>query len=352
MIDFEKLTLNLVMAMHKSLFAFCFLLAFSLQAQDMLYHVTTANPMTFNPAFAGSAFGRFGTYKNARFATGFQVRQNGQPFEFGKCVSFDRLSSKLGGAIGFSAEHHSVQNLIKIASFKGIYNYILPINKNLVVKAAIEIGVENKMLDLTNIRFIDMGQNNYFQSVSPIYLDPILTMPRGKNYSSTYLTLGTGVLVESDRIAFGFSLRNLNRPNWAFSSGVIQRKPMMTTLHFQGVILRHEKYDVYFKSLLAYQATQNMLNTGFQLKSKKLMGGLFYNYYSLFQGKQSCAMTSIGYTYNRFLQFRYGLENNLLSKIWAPNHSFSVLVLLNYKSTCTRCWPRIFNKGRYPDLTF
>lgn len=316
-----------------------------LNAQEMLFHVNTASPVTFNPAFAGrgiSRDGNFGRLFIASQKSDFQ-RSNSQ------IASLDWHSYRLGGGLALIVEQQDIaNNLIKLYTLKGIYNYVLPITKNLLIKWAIQPGYEIKSLNPE--RLSELQSNYQSLALHPSLYDSIFENNHHSN-SKNYFTLGSGILVQKQRLEFGLAFQNINRPNWSFSENVVVRKSMQSTFHIQYKFFAAKKFDLYAKSLLTTQQSAQLFNIGLQFKSKHWMAGLSLNQYQCIFFNRDYLLGTLGYTYRNF-QLRYGYELRL-DKQSIPtvnNQSLSLQVQFQM-SNYTVCRP-YFRPYRFNDITF
>lgn len=317
----------------------------NMSAQEMLFHVNTASPLSFNPAFAGNGNNKHG----AEGRLFMNTSQNDIQKINAQLISMDWKSWNLGSGLGFIYEEQSVgHGLIKLRALKGIYNYFLPINRKLTIRAAIQPGIEIKTLDVTRIL--------YFQSpdeigIHPSYYDSYFTHSSNK-VSRTYFTLGSGILIQTRNMEAGIAFQNINRPNWAFSENTVVKKSMQSNFHIQYMFFNHKKYELYAKSLLSTQLSTKLFNIGTQIKSKHWMGGISINNYRSSYSKGNYVLGTFGFTIHQF-QLRYGYEFNL-TKTPHPNFNNQSLTLqlqfmVKRFNICHR--PFIPNY-RFNDITF
>jgi hypothetical protein len=178
-----------------------------MDAQEMLFHVNTASPLSFNPAFAGKGFSRYGGDGRLIIA----AQQSDFQRTNAKIISLDWLSYNLGGGLALISEEQNIaNNLIRLYSFKGIYNYLLPINKNFIIKTAIQPGFEIKSLNQD--RLVELQSNYQSLSLHPSIYDSIFENNRHSN-SRNYFTFGSGIITQLKRLELGIAFQNMNRPN-------------------------------------------------------------------------------------------------------------------------------------------
>ena len=340
-----NLLLYLSMLLRHLVITILFFAFNKMDAQEILFHVNTASPVSFNPAYAGKGISRYGNYGRLIIASqksDFQ-RTNSQ------IISHDWHSPSLGGGLGLIIVQQDIAaNLIKLYFFKGIYNYILPINKSLTFKFAIQPGYEVKSLNPD--RLSELQSSYQSLALHPSIYDSIFENNRHTN-SKNYLTLGSGILAQTQRLELGIAFQNMNRPNWSFSDNVVVRKSMQSTFHIQYKLIAKKKFELYAKSLMTTQTSAQLFNFGLQFKSKHWMGGVSLNQYQCIFFNRDYLLGTVGYTY-RIFQLRYGYELRL-DKQNTPivnNQSISLQVQIRMSNN-TICHPP-FPRQRFNDITF
>ncbi len=316
-----------------------------MDAQEMLFHVNTASPLSFNPAFAGNGNNRHGSEGRLFINTS----QNDIQKTNAQLISLDWKSWNLGGGLGFIYEQQFVGNgLIQLRALKGIYSYVLPINRKLSIRAAIQPGFETKSLDASKILLFQSPDDI---GIHPTYYDGVFNNSSYKG-SSAYFTLGSGILIQTPTLEAGAAFQNINRPNWAFTENAVVKKSMQSTFHLQYRFFSHKKYEFYAKSLLSTQVSTKLFNIGTQIKSRHWMGGLSFNNYRSIYAERNYLLGTIGFTTHQF-QLRYGYEFNL-TKIPNPNFNnqsitLQIQFIMRRRLVCFRSF---IPNYRFNDITF
>lgn len=340
----HKLKLILIMSLRQISVIICLIYSWKMYSQEMLYHVNIASPLSFNPAYAGNAFDQY-TNKSRLF---MGIQQNEFQRTNGFFMSFDLPIDKLRGGVGLIIDQQSIANsLITKKAIKGIYNYVLPFNKNLYVRWAIQPGYENKILDETKLNSTQSISN---LGIHPSFYDSAL-QNKNHNNNRDYFTIGSGILIETPKLEFGFALQNINRPNWSFSDNVIVKKAMQTIFHVQYKVYNKEKFEVYAKTMLNTQLSAQLFNIGLQLKSKHWMFGFSYNQYQSIFHIQDYVLGTFAYTADE-LQLRYSYELQLFPSNTAQIFNQSIGVQYQFSAhTVKGC--RFFRpRSQFLDLSF
>lgn len=318
---------------------------FGLSAQDALYRITISSPLSINPAFAGSSGRRSAFYNRIIIANQFDQTQNRRNFQ----LSYDAVHHTLGGGLGFYASKQSIAGVINLYSANGIYNYILPITKKLIVKTAFQIGYESKSIDqFTFYRRLEFS--NYLNQIDPVVYDGVLS---GKpiHENRAFMTIGAGSIAIWHQLEIGISAFNINRPNWSFVKDEIHKKPLHYNFHIQHPIYNSKNYHILAKTLYSTQNNEKYFVLGTQLKSKTIMFGVFYQDYKNHQNKYQFAETSFGYYFKWFL-LRFGLQQNLNDQINYKNFNKSLSLLYIFHTSSIRfCRPSLIGE-KFPDNTF
>ncbi len=190
--------------MRKVLLAVLALSALRSAAQDPIFSQFYATPLQLNPAFAGSSYApRAGAaYRNQW--TGFNTAYRTYS------VFYEQSIDRLNSGLGFQLEGDDAGNgILRTTRFSINYAYRLKISENLAVKIGVEGGFMQTALDWEKLVFPDQ--------LDP-WAGPTLTTTetRPDQLNKTVLDLSSGLLLVSNRVWLGMSLKHLNTPARGF----------------------------------------------------------------------------------------------------------------------------------------
>lgn len=175
-------------------------------AQDPHFSQFFANPVYTNPAFAGSSnHGR--AVMNARnqwsSISGTFVTYN---------AAYDEHYDIINGGLGFMVTRDQAGiGLLTTNSVSAAYSYIIPVNKYLTVRAAVQAGIVQKSLDFTNYTWGDqiMKMRGIVRPTGQATPEPSIVFP---NFAA-------GVIAYTKQFYGGFALHNLTEPDQRFFTG-------------------------------------------------------------------------------------------------------------------------------------
>ena len=177
-----------------------------LLAQDPHFSQFYANPVYTNPAFAGSSnHGR--SVLNARN----QWSSISGTFTT-LSAAYDENFDKINGGLGFILSRDEAGiGLLTTNTFSTAYSYIIPVNKYLTFRAAIQASFVQKTLDFSNFTWGDqiLKKQGIVKSVSS---QPI------PNQSITFGNFAAGFIGYTKYIYGGFAIHNLTEPDQSFSN--------------------------------------------------------------------------------------------------------------------------------------
>jgi type IX secretion system PorP/SprF family membrane protein len=194
----------------------------SLQAQDPIFSQYYATPLQINPAFAGSAFA-------PRFGIGYRHQWQGFDRAYTTYAGFYEQSlDHLNSGIGFHIEGDDAGNgILKTTRVSGHYAYRLMINKTTGIKIGVEAGAYQSRLDWDKLIFPDQ--------IDPVNgVGNLTAEQRPDRLTRTRLDLSSGLLLFSERLWLGVSLKHLNTPSETFllvNDNLARGLPIRYTLH-------------------------------------------------------------------------------------------------------------------------
>ena len=191
---------------------FCCFFSFQLKAQDIQFSQFYAVPVYQNPAFAGSTFmHRFTVHQRLQWMN-LDARYTST------LIGYDTHFDKIRGGIGIIATH-DIQSSDKIVTddVSGQYAYEIPLSEKYVLRAGAQLGIVSKAVDYSQFRYAQDFTDQGFQ---------------GNTYSQYgsntiyYGTIGSGLVLFSDKFWGGIAAHNMNQPKQTFYSNTNNRLPI------------------------------------------------------------------------------------------------------------------------------
>jgi len=202
-------------------------------AQDATFSQNFSNPLSLNPAYAGSlGCSRFvADYRN-EFPLASSYDKNNF---FSSCnndvtysASYDQYVDKLAGGLGlvFTSNNELNDNTYQKYNYKqnwinGIYAFNLRINDNFHIRPSINMGVGQNYFII-----VDNGPP---PGVIFSYPSPPISYPNTVSKAINYFNIGTGVLFACKNFISGIALDHINKPNIGLFS--TSKLPMKLTIH-------------------------------------------------------------------------------------------------------------------------
>jgi type IX secretion system PorP/SprF family membrane protein len=188
----------------------CF--AIQVNAQDIQFSQFYAVPVYQNPAFAGSTFMHRATVHQRLQWMNIDAKYTST------LIGFDTYLDKIGSGIGVIATH-DIQSSDKIVTddISGQYAYEIPLSEKYVIRAGAQLGIVSKAIDYSQFRYAQDYTNQGFQGNT-----------YNQNGSNTILygTIGSGIVLFSDKFWGGIAAHNMNQPKQTFYSNANNRLPM------------------------------------------------------------------------------------------------------------------------------
>ncbi len=225
------------------------------QSQDLEFSQFYNSPMYLNPAFAGVGVGpRFIlNYRN-------QWPSLGNAFT-SYAVSYDQYIDKISGGIGFlaTADNQGQDDAgYNTYSFSAMYAYQLSVNDNLAVKAGFSASFNQSSLNYNQLLFSDMIDP---QTGSVIFTTNELNP---SNLTKTYLDVGAGALVYSQKVFMGLGIKHITQPTISFYDNGKSLLPIRLAVNFGYEFKKKKNAKNYFTPNILYvqQGRFNQINIG------------------------------------------------------------------------------------------
>lgn len=172
-------------------------------AQDPHFSQFFANPVYANPAFAGST-------NHGRAVINARNQWTSIAGTFTSIsAAYDENYDAINGGIGFLAlRDEQGVGLLTTNSFAAAYSYLIPVNKYLTFRAAVQAGIVQKTLDFSNFTWGDqiLKQSGIIQATNQPLPEPAVFFP---NFAA-------GFLAYTSRFYAGVAIHNLAEPNQGF----------------------------------------------------------------------------------------------------------------------------------------
>ncbi len=178
-----------------------------LLAQDPHFSQFFANPIYTNPAFAGSS-------NHGRAVVNARNQWSSISGTFTTLsAAYDENYDAINGGLGFilSRDEAGV-GLLTTNTLAAAYSYIIPVNKYLTFRAAIQASLVQKSLDFSNFTWGDQILKAQ-GIIKPITSQPVPTE------SITFSNFAAGFIGYTKYIYGGAAIHNLTEPNQSFSGG-------------------------------------------------------------------------------------------------------------------------------------
>jgi type IX secretion system PorP/SprF family membrane protein len=234
-----------------------------LKAQDPQFTQFYANPLYFNPAFAGTA-------RCPRICMNYRNQWPMLPgryetYSFSGDLHMDALAGGLGVLVTTDDQAHGI---LKTTNASLIYSYQAVINREFSLKFGLQATYMQKSLDVNALNFGDMidARRGFVWNTNEAIPSPRKT---GADFSA-------GVLGYSKQYFFGFAAHHINQPDEGLLGS--SKLPAKFTAH-GGVIIPLEKGNESYISpniLFQAQAKSQQLNLGLYYVKGPFVAGLWY----------------------------------------------------------------------------
>lgn len=240
------------------------------KSQDPQYSQYFANPLTLNPAFAGST-------EYHRFSAAYRMQWPELPrtftnFSVGYDVALPDFNSGVGVIV--SSDRAGSGNL-NSTGVEFIYSYSASFANKWIFQPAISFGILSRTLDYQRLLFGD--QIDFGVPGSPT-VDPTASQVEGANA----IDIGTGFLFYGERLWLGAAYYHLNRPNVSLLREV-NRLPRKMMIHAgarfpirRSPLAKGPKPSIMPSILYKMQGEFTQLDVGVMLNSHPVSVGAFY----------------------------------------------------------------------------
>ena len=244
-------------------------------AQDPVFSQYYAAPIQLNPAFAGSAIApRLGTIYRHQWPNLNNAYRT-------YSVYYEQPIDRLNSGVGFQVSGDNAgDGLLKKTNVSAIYAYNLPIGRNFLIKIGVEAGMLQSTVDWNRLVFPDQldatgGNINPSGELTP------------ENPTRTNFDASAGLLLLSEHLWFGASLKHLNTPNESFlqvNNNLNDGLPLRYTFQAGSEIIvkkgNKRKPDTFLSPNLLFtsQGPYQQINAGAYAGVGALFGGLWYRH--------------------------------------------------------------------------
>ena len=236
--------------------------------QDPAFSQFYSNPLYLNPAFAGA--------NNNGCPTAILNYRDQWP-GIGRTyvtysASYDQHVDALGGGLGvIVAQDKSGSGNLNTLHASLLYSYLLPVNRDLTIKAGFEASYRTLNLDWSNLTFGDMIDPTY----GFIYNTNEDIINNASNVS--FPDFSAGFLGYTENMFFGFAAHHLTQPDQGFIS--VSNLPRKYTAHIGGQfpISRYKNNITTISPNFLYQKQQEFqqFNYGVYLNRGPIVGGIW-----------------------------------------------------------------------------
>lgn len=200
---------------YKAILFIALIAQVNLRGQDMHFSQFYASPLYLNPAFAGAdVCGRASlTYRNQW--PGIYKTYKSYLFSIDHSFQYHNI----GGGLMVASDVAGSGNL-RTTLIDPMISYQFQINREVMVRAAIQPGIGIRSIDFNNLVFGDqIGRGGNVPTVET------------PTVSKMYFDMGAGALVFTKKYWGGFSIYHLNRPDESLTGADEALLPMRFTLH-------------------------------------------------------------------------------------------------------------------------
>ena len=303
-----------------------FLIPQVLFAQDPEFSQFFANPLSLNPAFAGTTElpRAILNYRN-------QWPQKGSTY-ITYSASYDQISKKMNTGFGIQVIHdRELNNLINSSSAAFTYSYHIKFDERKFMNLGLQAGLVLKQFNISNLIFpseIDQLSGETSNSVTNDYNNEMKTFP----------DFAVGALGQQNDFFWGASVHHITQPDESIIEGDQKGKlPVKVTLHVgarsrklhHGLLSR--EYTISPNILYQQQGSFKQLNLGIYMIEKSfLFGGWYRNNIDI---RPDAIIFLAGFAREKF-QFGYSFDLTLskLSNYSYGSHEISVTFFIGEKS--------------------
>lgn len=279
-----------------------------MSAQDPIFSQYYLSPLQLNPGLAGLT-------DDPRFSANYRNQYPGFNNAYRTyALSYDQFFPNINGGVGgWILADDAGDGILKTIKAAGIFSYRVRLRDHLFAKTGIEVGIVQSTLNWNQLIFGDQI-DDYVGTISPGGI-PFPTEETAPDMNKViYPDLGFGMILHSDIIYTGLSVRHLNRPDPDFLSlntNLSPRIPMRWTFHaggafplFKGMFGRPLEISFSPSIIFVKQGPFNQINGGFAVDAEMITFGLHYRISS---GNSEALIGSIGLRTNQ-LRIGYSFD--------------------------------------------
>ena len=302
-----------------------FLLPKMLFAQDPEFSQFFANPLSLNPAFAG-------TTELPRMILNYrnQWPQKGATY-ITYSASYDQISKKLNTGFGFQVIHdRELSNVINSSSAAFSYSYYIKFDERKFMNMGLQAGVVLKQFNASNLIFpsqIDQSNGDIVGSVPNDFV----------NEKKIFPDFAIGALGQLNDFFWGIGVHHLTQPDESVIEGDQKGKlPLKATLHIgartrklhHGLLSR--EYTISPNILYQHQGSFKQLNFGIYMIEKSFQfGGWFRDNIDI---RPDAIIFLVGFAREKFqLGYSFDLTLSKLSNYSYGSHEISVTFFIGEK---------------------
>jgi type IX secretion system PorP/SprF family membrane protein len=290
------------------LICLCFLQNSVLYAQDPVFSQYNLSPLQLNPGLAGLS-------DDPRFTANYRNQYPGFNNAYRTyALSYDQFFPSFKGGVGFwMLSDDAGDGILKTIKAAGIISYRTEITRTIFAKMGIEAGIVQSTLNWNQLIFGDQI-DDYVGTISPGGMPFPTEETAPEKNKVIYPDLGIGLIVNSENIYTGLSVKHLSRPDPNFFStnaALTPRIPMRWTLHGGGSWtifnrLFHQNLKILISPSIIFvkQGPFNQINGGATIDADIFSFGLHYRVSS---GKSEALIASVGFRTNK-LKIGYSFD--------------------------------------------
>lgn len=322
-----------------SLIALCGLGLFGtvVKAQDPVFSQFYSAPLQLNPALAGLTDG---ANFNMNYRNQWPSLNNAyQTYALG----YDQFFRDFNSGVGIYLQADDAgDGILKTNKISGMYSYRVRINPQWQIKWGIEASVVQTRLDWSKLVFpdqIDEILGPVSPGGTPLPSDEISP----ESDKLTYLDLGTGGILYSEKFYFGITLKHLNTPGLSFlgvNENLHGGLPVRWSAHAGAELpfrLGNNRYWTPFISpglMFVSQGASKQLNAGTFLGFGEFYGGLWFRYANV---QPDAIIAAIGFRSQHFrITYSYDATISSLSQRSGGGHELGININLDSGSTESR----------------
>ncbi len=313
----NKMKLFIIIKVNILVITFC---ASEIKAQDPQFTQFYANPLYLNPAFAGSVY-------CPRICMNYR---NQWPNLSGTYVtnsmSYDRHIDAINGGIGLIViQDNQARGTLKTIQSSLMYSYQISINRHVSIRASLQAGFFQKVLDKTKLNFGDMidARRGFVWN----------TNEQIPSQTKTNLDFSSGVMIYSKHYYAGIATHHLTQPDEGLQGP--SKLPLKITAHAGAVIPLEKGNESSISPNILFQQQQNFtqLNLGLYFVKGNFVGGLWYRNSDAF-------IVLIGLQTDHFkIGYSYDVTVSKLSNNTAGSHELSLQIQFGCKKPKPRFRP-------------